>query len=43
MDWKSVQEAYEVVEKGTLKRADGDGFSVYRAGSIICINIKQED
>lgn len=42
MDWKVIEEAYKMVEKGTVKRIDGEGFSLYRAGTIIRIDIKQE-
>ena len=41
--WDAIQKAYEIVKSGTLKRADGDGFLVYRAGTIIRIDIKVKD
>lgn len=40
--WEAIQQAFEIVASGALKRADGDGFSVYRAGSIIRVDIKAE-
>ena len=42
MNWKEIQEAYDAVAKGSFKRIDGEGFSVYRMGAIIRIDIKQE-
>lgn len=42
MDWSAIQEGYKLVEKEVLKRADGDNFSIYKAGAIIRIDIKQE-
>lgn len=44
--WDEIKQAFEIVKSGTLKRADGDsgeGFSVYRAGTIIRIDIKVEE
>ena len=44
--WYDIKKAFEIVKSGVLKRADGDsgeGFLVYRAGTIIRIDIKVKD
>ncbi len=43
MDWKVIEEAYNMVKKGTVKRIDGEDFSLYKMGSIIRIDVKQEE
>ena len=41
--WDAIQKAFELIESGAVKRIDGDGFMVYRAGTIIRIDIKSEE
>ena len=41
--WEAVKSAYALVKTGAAKRIDGANFSLYRAGSIIRLDIKQED
>jgi hypothetical protein len=41
-NWKAIQDSYHMVASGAVKRIDGEGFSVYSAGTIIRIDIKQE-
>jgi hypothetical protein len=41
MDWDKVARAYEIVKSGDAKRVDSVGFSVYQAGAIIRIDIKE--
>lgn len=40
--WESIQRAYDFIKSGASKRVDGEGWSVYRAGSIIRVDIKVE-
>ena len=41
--WDAIKKAFEVIESGIAKRVDGNGFLVYRAGTIIRIDIKVKD
>lgn len=40
--WDAIQKAAELVNLGTsIKRVDGDGWSVYAVGNIVRIDIKK--
>lgn len=39
MDWNAIASAYELVAKGSATRIDGDGWKVYRAGTIVRIDL----
>lgn len=38
-EWPSIIEAYKIIEHKIANRVDGEGWKVYRAGSIIRIDI----
>lgn len=38
--WETIQNAFNMVKDGTVKRVDGDTFTVYKAGNIIRIDVK---
>lgn len=43
MDWNKIRQAYEVVESGVVKRADGENYKIYSLGEkngTIRIDIK---
>lgn len=40
MDWAAIKAAYELVAGGAAGRIDGDGWKVYRVGTIIRLDIK---
>ena len=39
--WDTIKEAYEMVKSGKAKKIEGGNVTVYSAGSIIRIDIKQ--
>ena len=41
--WDAIKIGFDIVKSGVLKRTDGDGFILYRAGTIIRIDIKMEE
>lgn len=41
--WDAIQKSFVVITSGIANRVDGNGFIIYRAGSIIRIDIKVED
>lgn len=41
MDWEKIIKAYNIVKSGDATRVDGEGFSVYQAGTIIRIDFKK--
>lgn len=41
--WDAIQTSFALVKSGTFNRVDGNGFTIYRAGTIIRIDIKVED
>jgi hypothetical protein len=40
MDWDKLQKAYETIKDGIATRIDGEGWKVYKAGTIIRIDIE---
>jgi hypothetical protein len=42
MDMKQLENAIKAIKDLGLKRVDGEGYSVYRAGKVIRIDIKEE-
>ena len=42
MKFEPIKSSYELIKSGTVKRIDGDGFIIYKAGDIIRIDIKEE-
>lgn len=39
MDWQAIAAAYDLVASGTASRIDGQGWKVYRAGTIVRIDV----
>ncbi len=41
--WESIQDAFAYVLAGKAKRLDGDGWTVYAAGTIIRIDVRTSE
>lgn len=43
MNWDAIKDAVRLIKDGTVKRIDGDGWTVYAVGSnIIRVDLKTE-
>ena len=39
--WQEIAQAVAIVKRGTVKRMDGDTWSVYSAGTVIRIDVPE--
>lgn len=39
--WEAIQKSFQMIEARIVTRVDGAGFTVYRVGEIIRIDIKE--
>lgn len=42
IDWKKIANAVEIIKKGICNRCDIDGVIVYKCGTVIRIDIKNQ-
>jgi hypothetical protein len=43
LDWDAVGKAYDLVADGVANRIDGEGYKVYRVGTVVRIDIDDKD
>jgi len=43
LDWEAVGKAFDLVASGDANRIDGEGYKVYKVGTIVRIDIDNKD
>lgn len=41
MNWDKIITAYAIIKGGSANRVDGDGWSIYKVGNVIRLDIKE--